>query len=842
MTPEVYQRMHEIFSRAVALPPEERAGFLGRACSGDAELQAGVASLLDNDGRASIDPLPTEFVAAVQASTDPSSAAGPTLPGYEIIDEIGRGAMGIVYRAVQSNLSRVVALKLLPAIAGRANPDTVARFRREASAAARLHHTNIIPVYDFGESHHAYYYTMQLIDGRSLDEVIRRLAQIDLSTTSSAQLAELMRELTSEGPAGTDLTAPTKVPDSDSRGAAGSTFSGRARVFYEQVARWVADAAEALHYAHGEGIIHRDIKPSNLMLARDGTLMIADFGLAKTVTDASMTMTGSLLGTVRYMSPEQAMAKRVRLNHQTDIWSLGAVMYELLTFGPAFPGSDEKEVLSQIITRDPTAPRKINATVPRELDTICLKALEKSPASRYATARALADDLRRYVNDLPIAARPPGPIRRAIKLAKRRRAAVTTVAAGLILLVSTVALIEQGRQRRAEQIKRQLAESQRQRAEDDRQREKADRERADARLRDGQVETHLKDGIRLTGERKFVEAQSEFEEAIRLDPQNSKARYSFAWVLERQAADANDDTTLLNKAAELWKEASKIESPNFGAWNLNGAILRKLGRYDEAALAYEQAIRLAREPGPEESADKASGRINVHNSALANLGIVRAFQGKFDLAEMEFAEAASGQGTESKDGTPAWRNLAGLQWARGSPDALTSAENAVKCTKVDGPQDAAAYAVRARVRLNSSETADIDAAHRDAVNADRLADEQDGQVKRLLALSYLRDREYERASAEAELALERGHNPGGALPCVTQLVLALASVHKGDPESARQHLEAADVNWPHELKQPSSIMVSQEKGYVWFDAARELYDLRKEVEAALAEASQTRAP
>jgi len=200
----------------------------------------------------------------------------------------------------------------------------------------------------------------------------------------------------------------------------------------------MADAAEALHFAHDQNIIHRDIKPANFLITMDHRIMVADFGLAKTAGERSVTMTGSLIGTLRYMSPEQAMAKRVRLDHRTDIYSLGVTMYELLTFQPAFPGNDEKEILGSIIAREPTSARKIDPHVPRELETICFKAMEKLPDARYDTARALADDLRRWSNDLPIAAKPPGVRVRVTKFLRRHRVAALAVAVSALAVVSVV--------------------------------------------------------------------------------------------------------------------------------------------------------------------------------------------------------------------------------------------------------------------------------------------------------------------------------------------------------------------------------------------------------------------
>ncbi|MCH7995803.1 MAG: protein kinase, partial [Planctomycetes bacterium] len=386
----------------------------------------------------------------------------PKIEGYKILGILGQGGMGIVYHAVQTKLGRKVALKVLPAMMGTASPSAVTRFRREATAAARLHHTNIVPIYDFGESSDAWYYAMELISGQPLSTIIECLPTDTVAQSSVAGLYSLLQ--TALAPSGDGqsgyLDAASKVDQSK----VSVSSSGHGRPYYLQVARWMADTADALEYAHSQGIIHRDIKPSNLILSTDGRIMLADFGLAKQAGEESMTMTGALLGTLRYISPEQAMAKRMRVDHRTDIYSLGATMYELLSFQPAFSGDDDKELLGAIITREPTPLRKINSLIPPELDTICLKSLEKSPDARYPTARALAEDLRRYIHDLPIEAKRPGVVRRAMKFARRRRALVIGVAAAILLSASIFYGVKETSKRRDEEVKRHAAEFQ-QRAE-----------------------------------------------------------------------------------------------------------------------------------------------------------------------------------------------------------------------------------------------------------------------------------------------------------------------------------------------------------------------------------------
>ncbi|HKB35005.1 MAG TPA: serine/threonine-protein kinase, partial [Gemmataceae bacterium] len=204
--------------------------------------------------------------------------------------------------------------------------------------------------------------------------------------------------------------------------------------YFRAVARLGVQAAEALDYAHQLGVVHRDIKPGNLMLDGRGDVWVTDFGLAQLQQgEASLTLTGDLVGTPRYMSPEQALAKRVVIDHRTDVYSLGVTLYELLTLQPAFPGNDRQELLRQVAFEEPPLPRKASRAIPQELETIVLKAMEKNPAERYATAQELADDLRRFLEDQPVRARRPTPLQRAVKWGRRHPSLVGATGAVLLL-------------------------------------------------------------------------------------------------------------------------------------------------------------------------------------------------------------------------------------------------------------------------------------------------------------------------------------------------------------------------------------------------------------------------
>src|SRR5207247_1650170 len=338
--------------------------------------------------------------------------AGP-LGDYRILREVGRGGMGIVYEAEQISLGQRVALKVLP-FAAALDPKQLQRFKNEAQAAAHLHHQHIVPVYGVGCERGVHYYAMQYIEGRTLAATIRELRQ--LAGLATAQPVD------SAPPANTPAPTAATQPVA----ALGTERSTKDPAYLRAVAQLGVQAAEALEYAHSQGIIHRDIKPANLLVDAQSNLWIADFGLALCQGDAGLTLTGDVVGTLRYMSPEQAQGKRFLVDQRTDIYSLGATLYEMLTLEPAFSGSDRQEVLRQIAFDDPKPPRRMNKAIPAELETIVLKAMEKNPADRYATAQELADDLERFLKDEPIRAKRPTLWQRAGKWARRHRPVVAS--------------------------------------------------------------------------------------------------------------------------------------------------------------------------------------------------------------------------------------------------------------------------------------------------------------------------------------------------------------------------------------------------------------------------------
>jgi len=306
----------------------------------------------------------------------------PQIPGYEVEGILGRGGSSVVYRALHLRLNRTVALKML--LAGvYATPEELERFQREAEAVAGLRHPNIVQLYDAGDVDRRPYFTMELVEGGSL----------------SAQLA------------GTPQRA-------------------------NAAAALVAVLADAVHFAHERGIVHRDLKPSNILLTLDGTPKVSDFGLARQVDLGHLTLTSATIGTPSYMSPEQARGDRNEINLACDIYALGAILYEMLTGRPPFRGESSTATIQQVVANEAVPPKRLNPNVPRDLQTICLKCLEKEPSKRYASAAALAEDLRRFERGEPIEARPVGPVERTARWVRRRPALAGALAIGALMTLA----------------------------------------------------------------------------------------------------------------------------------------------------------------------------------------------------------------------------------------------------------------------------------------------------------------------------------------------------------------------------------------------------------------------
>jgi serine/threonine protein kinase len=424
-------------------------------------------------------PLLVDMEAARPAAQDGPNAGGVSLGmdqklerlgDYQVLREVGRGGMGIVYEAVQVSLGRHVALKVLPQHA-LLDPRHLHRFQREAKAAARLHHTNIVPVYGVGEENGLHYYVMQFIQGQSLDGVLAELRRpkqppaageetrdVPAKAGKERSAASVAQSLLSGRFGAGAASGGSQPPDErlerrPGQGAdtlrspcsdtaihlpgqpANSTLSDTGRAYWHSVAQVGVQVAEALAYAASQGILHRDIKSSNLLLDTQGTVWVTDFGLAKAADSEDITHSGDVVGTLRYLAPERLQGKS---DPRGDVYSLGITLYELLSLRPAFADSDRARLMQRVAQEDPPRPRKLDRRIPRDLETIVLKATDKEPAHRYRTAADMADDLRRYLASRPVQARPVGVLERLVKWAKRRPV-VAGLCAAVLLLVLLVA-------------------------------------------------------------------------------------------------------------------------------------------------------------------------------------------------------------------------------------------------------------------------------------------------------------------------------------------------------------------------------------------------------------------
>jgi serine/threonine protein kinase len=376
-------------------------------CSSTDESWDRTGSATVEGGRDELPPPP-----APTAAADPRrERRAPAIPGYEVLGELGRGGMGVVYQARHLGLKRPVALKVVLA-GGHADPQELARFRAEAEAVARLQHPNVVQIYEVGEHDGLPFLALEFCAGGSLAQ---RLAGTPLPPRAAAELAQTL--------------------------------------------------ARAMHSAHTQGVVHRDLKPANILLRRksenpnpkseqgpsdvsdfgfrisDFEPKVTDFGLAKRLDGShGLTQTGQVMGTPSYMAPEQASGRAREVGPAADVYALGAVLYELLTGRPPFRAATSLETLDQVLHDEPVAPARLQSGVPRDLETVCLKCLHKEPSRRYASAADLADDLRRFLDGRPIAARRTPAWERAGKWARRRPAAAALIVVGALAAVTLAAL------------------------------------------------------------------------------------------------------------------------------------------------------------------------------------------------------------------------------------------------------------------------------------------------------------------------------------------------------------------------------------------------------------------
>ena len=345
-----------------------------------------LAKAEDTDNAALLAPFQETVIP--QAGEGPSAPADspegfPSVSGFEILETLGRGGMGVVYKARHQGLRRLVALKMI--LHGNlASAGDLARFHLEAESIARLQHPNIVQIYEIGNYRGLPFFSLEYVDGGTLGHLIGGMPQPHVG---AAQVVEAL--------------------------------------------------ARAMAFAHGRGIVHRDLKPANVLLSSDGAPKIVDFGLAKKLDELSgQTHSGAIMGTPSYMAPEQADGRTKEIGPAADIYALGAILYELLTGRPPFRAEKPMDTIRLVIQEEPVPPVRLNPAVPRDLETICLKCLQKEIAKRYATAQELAEDLRRFLGGDTISARPVTPTERAIKWVRRRPALAAVY--GLLLIVTVL--------------------------------------------------------------------------------------------------------------------------------------------------------------------------------------------------------------------------------------------------------------------------------------------------------------------------------------------------------------------------------------------------------------------
>ena len=566
-TSEVISILEEFMTKLEAGAPLNSDDLTARCPALAEPLKACLASLEFMHG-ASLglrDPRASESTFATLCQTDLDR-----LGDFQLVCEIGRGGMGVVYEAEQISLGRRVALKVLP-FAAALDGRQLQRFKNEAQAAASLHHTNIVPVFDVGCERGVHYYAMQYIEGQTLAAIIRNL-----------RCGKDSGLLGSSSPSGDrHATSPTQATEAP---AAALAHARAAAILGMQ-------AALALEHAHELGVVHRDIKPANLLvdagsaiapggngdLASDVRLWVTDFGLAHCRQgQVGLTVTGDLVGTLRYMSPEQALARPIGVDHRTDLYSLGATLYEFLTLEPAFNGHDRHELLRQIAIEEPRPVRKVNKSVPADLETIVLKAMAKNREERYATAQEMASDLRRFLRDEPILARPLTLLKRARRWARRHRpemlsAAVASLAA-LTVLAGSIGWIM--------------------------------RDRAAQRARlTAQLDAFAEESQRLQKEGKVPQAQAAAARAEALLPYGAAdpAVAQRVKALVRELAEEQADVILLKSLEAVRLRQADVEDNHFVVH-----LSRK--EYEKAFMAYglhkiamapEEAARaLSRRPSP----------------------------------------------------------------------------------------------------------------------------------------------------------------------------------------------------------------------------------------------------
>lgn len=585
-----------------------------------------------------------QILPSVDGNSDREPEKLERLGDYRLEREIGRGGMGIVYQAEQESLGRHVAVKVL---AGHALLDSkyLTRFRREARAAARLHHTNIVPVLDVGECRGIHYIVMQYIPGHGLDQVI----------------AELRRMRRDQHDSATSL-----LPGVLSCLSSGSALIESNRDYWRSVVRIGLQAANALAFAHAHGILHRDVKPSNLLLDEEGTTWVSDFGLAKSAEQESVTQSGDVLGTLRYMAPESFQGE---CDARSDIYGLGLTLYEMCSLEPARTAPRRNELIRQITHGDVPRLRRIHRDVPRDLETIVHKAIDTDPHRRYQAAGQLAADLECFLEDRPIRARRIGTGERLWRWCRRNPTIAVAALTFLLTLGAAFAAVTRSRHDALEaladaQTQRGVAEERRIQADAARQlaEKRADDDRRNFRWARRTVDKYLTEishdpllkahGMEPLRQRLLQTARLFYDEFVNVKTGDARLQLDRAKAY-RQLASISDDVgdkqralDLLSKSREILQEASSqdvdpIECRFEAAANYRvaGKIHFKLGQFPDAQAAYEQSLKLLRELTRDRPQDQIQRRLLA--DVLGKLGVTYLKAGRVSEAESLLDEAVT---------------------------------------------------------------------------------------------------------------------------------------------------------------------------------------------------------
>jgi serine/threonine protein kinase len=562
----------------------------------------------------------------VKGLSCPGAARVPVPPmleqlgDYRIVREIGRGGMGIVYEAEQVSLHRRVALKVLPAHL-RLAPEQLERFQREARAAGALHHSNIVPVFGVGEDAGLHYYVMQLISGEGLDRVLARLLRhhggpahdTEVITARRARRVRPTTAISLQEPPLAALSATSTVPE----GPAPGFPSPECPTYYRRVAQLGLQAAEALACAHGQGILHRDVKPANLLLDERGTLWVTDFGLAKHLTGEDLTRPGEMAGTLRYSAPERFQGAS---DARADLFSLGLTLYEFLALHPAYDATDPAQLLLQVTQARIVRPRARNPAVPRDLETVVLKALAADPTQRYASAAELAADLARFLADRPVKARRASAVEHVLRWC-RRNPAVSALSAALLLacVVGFTGVVWKWREAAANLAQATLATQATTRALEG---EEAERKRADGqrRLAEGNLDVALLAFERIAGRLAPTRPSADLDDdegqdAPVISAEAAAILEDLVGFYERFAATNSGDPRLRRDTARALRQV--------------GTIRLRLGQYPQAVQALRRSASLGgSKAGPLE-------RARLHNE----LGMALRGTGRIGEADKEHQRA-----------------------------------------------------------------------------------------------------------------------------------------------------------------------------------------------------------